>query len=73
MESLNFLVGLNGAGKSNFIDALHFMTDSLTSNMDHALRLRGGIKEVRRRSRGHPNHFAISVEFELPGRVVIKK
>ena len=33
--------------------------------LDHALRDRGTIKEVRRRSGGHPNHFAVRVDFRL--------
>ena len=64
---LMFLVGPNGAGKSNFLDALRFVADSLDSSLDHALRSRGGINDVRRRSRGHPNHFSIRLEFTLPG------
>ena len=64
---LMFLVGPNGSGKSNFLDALRFVTESLRSTMDQALRERGGIKEVRRRSRGHPNHFSIELEMALPG------
>ena len=63
---LMFLVGPNGAGKSNFLDALRFVADSLNSSLDHALRSRGGINDVRRRSRGHPNHFSIRLEFTLP-------
>jgi hypothetical protein len=30
------------------------------------MRDRGGIKEVRRRSGGHPNHFGMRLEFALP-------
>jgi predicted ATPase len=62
---LIFLVGPNGAGKSNFVDALRFVADALRDSLDHALRNRGGIKEVRRRSGGHPNHFGIRLEFAL--------
>ena len=59
------VVGPNGAGKSNFLDALRFTADALRASLDHALRDRGGIKEVRRRSRGHPNHFGIRLEFDV--------
>ena len=62
---LSFLVGPNGAGKSNFLDALRFVADSLAFSIQHALRQRGGINEVRRRSGGHPTHFAIRVDFNL--------
>jgi predicted ATPase len=63
---LAFLVGPNGAGKSNFLDALRFVTDSLRTSLEHALRERGGINEVRRRSGGHPNHFGLRLYFSLP-------
>lgn len=66
LGSLAILVGPNGSGKSNFLDALRFTTDSLATTLDHALRERGGINEVRRRSGGHPNHFAIAIDLQLP-------
>jgi predicted ATPase len=66
LRPLVFLVGPNGSGKSNFLDALRFVSDALNTSLDHALRDRGGIQEVRRRSGGHPNHFSISLEFRLP-------
>ena len=66
LRPLVFLVGPNGSGKSNFLDGLRFVADSLNTSLDHALRDRGGIKEVRRRSGGHPTHFGIRLEFRLP-------
>lgn len=63
---LTFLVGPNGAGKSNFLDALRFVADALNTTVDHALRDRGGVNEVRRRSGGHPNHFGLRLELRLP-------
>jgi len=62
---LSFLVGPNGAGKSNFLDGLRFVADSLRTSLEHALRQRGGINEVRRRSGGHPNHFGMRLWFTL--------
>lgn len=62
---VNFLVGQNGAGKSNFLDALRLVSDSLQTTLDHALRDRGGINEVRRRSSGHPTAFGIRLEFSI--------
>ena len=63
---LTFLVGPNGSGKSNFLDTLRFVADALRTTLDHALRDRGGINEVRRRSSGHPTHFGMRLEFVLP-------
>jgi predicted ATPase len=65
LRALTFLVGPNGSGKSNFLDGIRFVADALRTSLDHALRDRGAIKEVRRRSGGHPNHFAIRLDFTL--------
>jgi predicted ATPase len=63
---LTYLVGANGSGKSNFLDALHLVRDALSGSLDNALNERGGLAEVRRRSSGHPTHFGIRLEFVLP-------
>ena len=41
LRPLLFLVGQNGSGKSNFLDALRFVCESLNSSLDDALRERG--------------------------------
>jgi predicted ATPase len=66
LRSLVFLVGQNGSGKSNFLDAIRLVSESLNTSLDHALRERGGINEVRRRSSGHPTHFGVRLDFMLP-------
>ena len=63
---LGILVGPNGSGKSNFLDALSLTHQALDMTLDHALRERGGVNEVRRRSGGHPSNFAIELHFTLP-------
>jgi len=65
LGNLNFLVGPNGSGKSNFMDALRFVRDGLRTSLDNAIRDRGGLNEVRRRSGGHPTHFGIRLEFHI--------
>lgn len=64
---LTILVGRNGAGKSNFLDALRFVADALQTSLDHAIQSRGGIDDVRRRSTGHPRNVHIQLDWELPG------
>ncbi len=65
LGQITYLVGENGSGKSNFLDALHLVRDALSGSLDNALNERGGLSEVRRRSSGHPNHFGIRIEFLL--------
>lgn len=62
---ITYLVGVNGSGKSNFLDALHLVRDALSGSLDNALNERGGLGKVRRRSSGHPTHFGIRIEFSL--------
>lgn len=61
---MTLLVGPNGSGKSNFVDSLRFVSQALSETLDSALRDRGGVSEVRRRSTGHPRHFTIALTFE---------
>ena len=66
LAPLTVIVGRNGSGKSNFLDALKFVVDALQTSLDHAIRSRGGIDDVRRRSTGHPRNFGIRLELLLP-------
>jgi predicted ATPase len=65
LGKLTILVGRNGSGKSNFLDGLRLVTDGLQTSLDHAIKSRGGIDTVRRRSTGHPRNFAIQLEMNL--------
>ena len=53
--------------QKHFLDALALARGALDVTLDHALRERGGINEVRRRSGGHPSNFAIDLRFSLEG------
>ncbi len=64
--ALSFLVGPNGCGKSNFLDALRFVAEAVRCSLDDALRARGGMQEVRRRAGGQANHFGIRLDLRLP-------
>ncbi len=63
LQPLTYLVGANGSGKSNFLDALHLVRDALAGSLGNALNERGGLNEVRRRSSDHPTDFGIRLEF----------
>jgi predicted ATPase len=62
LSQLTVFVGQNGSGKSNFLDAILLASQGLQSTLENAIRERNGINEVRRRSGGHPTHFAISID-----------
>lgn len=66
-----FVVGKNGAGKSNFLKALEFLASSMSLPLESVFQLHGGIETVRYRtgSRSRPGHFGIRVDFTLPGDI----
>jgi predicted ATPase len=66
LARMSVLIGRNGSGKSNFLDALKFVVDGLVTSLDHAIKARGGIQSVRRKSTGHPRNFAIELKLNLP-------
>lgn len=68
LHPLTVLVGRNGAGKSNIIDALRFVNDSLQNTLEYAIRERGGIAQVRRKSLGErPRHPGVALRLRLEG------
>lgn len=46
LSDLTVLIGTNGSGKSNFVDALSFVRDCLLDSVDQALLRRGGYPGV---------------------------
>lgn len=58
---LNVLVGPNGGGKSNLLDAIRFLGDSVRSDLGPALEVRGGFENVL--FRGAKSH-AITIQME---------
>lgn len=69
LETFTALVGTNGAGKSNFVDALAFVRDCIGESIELAFKNRGGISAVRRRSGGHPTNIGIHLTIELERNV----
>src|ERR1700722_12351433 len=46
LEPLTVLVGRNGAGKSNFLDALAFLRDAMETNVTEAIKRHGGWSSI---------------------------
>ena len=64
LRELTVLVGKNGVGKSNIIDALRFVRDALTKGLDEAVLQRGGMSAIRKWSaKGAADDVSISLEF----------
>ncbi len=67
---LTALVGQNGAGKTNTIDALVFLGDCMHLGLDQAIRRRGGFQMIRHAgSSGRSSSVSIAVEIASPEMV----
>ena len=58
---VNVLVGTNGSGKSNIVDALRFIRDALMFGLDRAVSDRHGIESIRQWSPTRPYQLGLEV------------
>lgn len=65
LEPFTILAGANGAGKTNFIDALAFVHDCLSDSIERAFKRRGGARAVLRPSNGDPTHVGFRFMMDL--------
>ena len=66
LGALTFLVGLNGAGKSNFIDALRFCRDALRGPLEKAFADRfSNLQTLSHFGEGPRAGFALRVDLRL--------
>jgi predicted ATPase len=63
---LTILVGPNGTGKSNFLDALAFLARALETTPTQAVEERGGLSEILRRVPEPADSFSIEVTVKVP-------
>lgn len=64
-DNPTFLVGRNGSGKSNLVDAFAFLAEAMAAPLQAVFDKRGGIAAVRNRSSGqsYPPNLGFAVEF----------
>lgn len=73
INPITLLVGQNGSGKSNIIDALRFVKDAVTYGLDHAISDRGGIEVLRQYAPTRPYNIFFNLEFSITGAGGIEK
>lgn len=66
LDNPTFLVGQNGAGKSNIVDAFSFLYQAMTFPLTFVFDSRGGIATVENRGApsGRPSNLGLRVELE---------
>lgn len=67
LGDVNVLVGPNGVGKSNIIDAIKFVRDALKNGLDHAIHDRHGIQTIRQWSPTKPYDVSLTLETAREG------
>ncbi len=63
---LTVLIGPNGVGKSNFLDALAFVADAVATTPFQAIEARGGLPEILRRVPEPTDSFSIRLDVTVP-------
>lgn len=64
LSQVNVLVGKNGSGKSNIVDALSFLSDICNEDLDYAIVKRHGIDSIRQWNKFKPYHITIELNIE---------
>ncbi len=66
LEPITVLVGQNGSGKSNFLDALVFTRDLLSQHLNFAIQQRGNFFEIaRKEGAGQAQSFSVLLEVTI--------
>ena len=65
LENPTFLIGRNGAGKSNLVDALAFLAELMSNQLSAVFDRRGGIGAVRNRRPGQRRPPNMTFKIEL--------
>ncbi len=67
LGDVHVLVGPNGVGKSNIIDAIKFVRDALKNGLDQAINDRHGIQTIRQWSPTRPYDVSLQLETARKG------
>lgn len=64
LDNIAVFVGKNSSGKSNVIDALHFLQEAFRHSLDFSISQRFGIKSVRQWSPTRPYRIRLTVDVQ---------
>ncbi|MBL8800274.1 MAG: AAA family ATPase [Planctomycetia bacterium] len=68
LAPVTVLIGRSGTGKSNFVQAIRWVRDFLTSrNLDDVVRQSGGWEKVLAATAQRPVVLSFTIEFDVPG------
>ena len=65
LDNPTFLVGRNGAGKSNFVDAFSFLAEAMVSPLPAVFDRRGGVTTVTHRTSNRGRRADLSMRVDL--------
>src|SRR3954453_11102823 len=65
-EPLTVLVGINGSGKSNLLDAPRFVAQALTDGLENAVEQRHGFNSMLRDVGGPRGTLSVRLELDHP-------
>ncbi len=61
LGKFNVLIGANASGKSNFVSIFKFLRDIVTSGLDNAISMQGGIEYLRNMNIGASKDLSIKI------------
>jgi predicted ATPase len=70
MRNLIVTIGVNGSGKTSFLDVLSVLAASASGNLHNILQLKGGLNEIL--TRGKAQELEIAVSMKVPERQPLK-
>lgn len=65
LNNLNFIIGGNATGKSNFVNILKFFNDIIEFGIDDAILLQGGIKYLFNSNSRKDSYILLNIEVDL--------
>lgn len=65
LNALNYIIGGNASGKSNFVNILKFFNDIIEYGLDDAILLQGGIKYLFNSSSRKNESLVLDIEIQL--------